>query len=275
MCVNLHQYPLVELTNGKKKVLFNYGVVVENRDFTPFNELEKDWNFSILGYVPSKHPYFNQAVKEYGVKKFLKYIGVPCGQCEDCLKAKARGWAFRILKEASQFDNNFFITLTYDDEHLPSRISKNGLFTCQSLVKSEISDFNKKLKVNLNRKKLNSGFRFYGVGEYGSQTYRPHYHVIYFNLEIPDLKFYNYDKQSGSILFTSEFLDNIWKKGHVIIGAVDIGSACYVARYCDKKLNRTKDEKIILSNFLEPEFNVMSRRPGIGAFYMDKLANKL
>ena len=115
MCVNLTQYPLVELDTGKKKVLFNYGVVIENRDFESFNDLVNGWNCAILGLVPKNHPYFNRAVKEYGVKKILKYTGVPCGKCEECLKARARGWAFRILKEASNYENNFFITFTYDD----------------------------------------------------------------------------------------------------------------------------------------------------------------
>ena len=270
MCVNLTQYPLVELDTGKKKVLFNYGVVIENRDFEPFNDLVHDWNYAIAGLVPTKHPYFNRAVKEYGVKKILKYTGVPCGKCEECLKARARGWAFRILKEASNYENNFFITFTYDDEHLPGRVSKNGLVN-PTLLKDEISNFNKKLKTYLHRKKLNSGFRFYGVGEYGSTTFRPHYHVIYFNLDIPDLEFYNYS--NGQLLFNSKFLDSIWNKGHVVIGAVDVGSACYVARYVDKKQNRSKDEKRLLDEFLCPEFSVMSRRPGIGADYMEKLVN--
>ena len=98
-----------------------------------------------------------------------------------------------------------------------------------------------------------------------------HYHVIYFNLDIPDLEFYNCS--NGQLYFNSKFLDSVWKKGHVVIGAVDVGSACYVARYVDKKQNRSKYEKILLSDFVEPEFSVMSRRPGIGSFYMEKLVN--
>ena len=172
MCVNLSQFPLVELEDGKKKVLFNYGVVIENRDFTPFNDLILDWNCAIAGMIPVKHPYFNRAVKEYGIKKFINYTAVPCGKCEECLKARARGWAFRILQEASQYENNFFITFTYDDEHLPKRLHNKVL--AASLVKDEISKFNKALKTYLKRKGLESGFRFYGVGEYGSSTFRPH-----------------------------------------------------------------------------------------------------
>ena len=263
MCVNLTQYPLVELEDGKKKVLFNYGVVVENRDFISFDEYTLDWNRALKGSANREN--FNRAVKEYSVKKFLKYTCVPCGICEECLKARARGFAFRILKECEQYENNYFITFTYDDEHIP----KNGSYF--TLVKDEISKFNKQLKTYLKRKGLNSNFRFYGVGEYGSTTFRPHYHVIYFNLDIPDLEFYNYD--NGNILFNSKFLSDVWKKGHVVVGAVDVGSACYVARYCDKKLNRPKEEKMKIAEIICPEFSVMSRRPGIAASYMEKLEN--
>lgn len=170
MCVNLTQFPLVELEDKKRKVLFNYGVIMENRGFESFDSLERDWNFALLGL--SRRDSFNRAVKEYGVKKFLKYTCVPCGHCEECLKSKARGWAFRILKEASQYDNNFFITFTYDDEHLPYKAINKGFVN--TLVKDEISKFNKTLKMYLKRKGLESGFRFYGVGEYGSNTFRPH-----------------------------------------------------------------------------------------------------
>ena len=138
MCVNSSVYPLVKLTDGKRKVLFNYGVIVENRDFTPFDDLKLDWRYALKGL--SKRQSFNDVVKHYGIIDFEKYTSVPCGKCEDCLKSKARGWAFRILKEASLYENNFFLTLTYDDDHLP--YSKAGINT---LVKDEISKTNPNL----------------------------------------------------------------------------------------------------------------------------------
>ena len=266
MCVQLGLYPLVELETGKRKVLLNYGVAIENRDFEALNKTELSWRLALKGRSLSEN--FNLAVKKYGITKFERFVNVPCGHCEQCLKSKARGWAFRILKEAEKYNNNFFITFTYDDEHLP--VSYHNQVLCNTLVKDEISKFNKKLKTYLRRKGLNSDFRFYGVGEYGSNTLRPHYHVIYFNLDLPDLKFYNYS--NGNLIFTSEFLNNLWSKGFVEVGAVDIGSACYVARYCDKKLDRPDAQKVVLSSYgIVPEFSVMSRRPGIASDYLDKV----
>ena len=72
MCVYLTQYPLVELWNGKRQVLFNYGVIIENRDFEPLNNLERSWNYAIKGRS-FMHPNFNQAVHDYGIEKFIKY----------------------------------------------------------------------------------------------------------------------------------------------------------------------------------------------------------
>ena len=170
MCIQRGLYPLVELDNGKRKVLLNFGVVIENRDFTPLNNLALEWRKAKIG-LSNFHAY-NDAIKHYGIKSFEKFVNIPCGHCEECNKSKARGWAYRILEEAKKYDNNFFLTFTYDDSFLP--LVKNDFGIMNTLVKNEISKFNKKLKTYLKRKNLRSDFRFYGVGEYGSKTLRPH-----------------------------------------------------------------------------------------------------
>ena len=47
------------------------------------------------------------------------FIQVPCGQCYGCRLQYSREWANRCMLEASEYSSNFFLTLTYDDEHLP------------------------------------------------------------------------------------------------------------------------------------------------------------
>ena len=160
-------FPLVDLDNGKRKVMFNHGIIIENRDFTPINERLFEWRLGLKGL--SRFELINRDIKKYGVVDIEKFVNVPCGKCEECLKSRARGWAFRILKEAEKYQENYFITFTYDDNNLP--IAKNGFNT---LVKDDISKFNKHLKTYLHRNKKRSDFRFYGVGEYGSNTLRPH-----------------------------------------------------------------------------------------------------
>ena len=93
-------------------------------------------------------------------------------------------------------------------------------------------------------------------------------------MPLDDLEFLKYD--NGYPTFTSKFLSSIWKKGNISIGFVDIGSACYVARYVDKKQDRSKQEKEkILEMGVVPEFSNMSRRPGIGADYLEKIKSNI
>lgn len=266
MCLNSSVFPLVRLKNGKRKVLFNCDFKVTTVDeFNSIKEQIKQLQYSTLGI--SKSVYLNKIMKQYDVKQIEDLIAVPCGKCEECLKANARAWSIRILQEAKQYKNNYFITFTYDDEHLP---------LYGSLVKDEISNFNKKLKTYLQRNNCNSDFRFYAVGEYGSQTFRPHYHVIYFNLDLPDIKLWR-KNDLGDFIFKSSFLEKVWCKGQIEIGSVSVESASYVARYCDKKKkNLTKEDLENMKLFhLEPEFSRMSRRPGIGANYIEQLVNNI
>lgn len=272
MCLRGSVFPLVRLKNGKRKVLFNLDYKITNvDDYNNIKGLISGINFSIrykndIYYKPG-YQYLKKVMKNEGVEKLEDLIAVPCGHCEDCLKANARAWSIRILEEAKQYKNNYFITLTYDDEHLPL----NG-----SLVKDEISKFNKKLKTYLNRLGMNSYFRFFGVGEYGSQTFRPHYHVIYFNLDLPDIRLWR-KNELGQFIFRSDFLESCWSMGNIEIGSVSVQSACYVARYCDKKKkNLTREDLDLMKKFnLEPEFSCMSRRPGIGANYIVNLIDNV
>lgn len=166
-----------------------------------------------------------------------------------------------MLESMIQKDN-YFLTLTYDD-----------FSNDDQLHKDDLQAFNKKLKTYLSRKNKDSSFRFYSVGEYGLKTFRPHYHGIYYNLPLDDLLFYKID--NGNIYYTSEFLNSIWNKGFVIVGAVDVASACYVARYCDSKLYTNESIEALVDAGYQAPFNLMSRRPGIGAYHYDFIKNKI
>ena len=58
-------------------------------------------------------------------KEAIANLTLPCGNCLGCRMARSRQWGVRILHEASLHENNMFITLTYDDEHLPIDESVN------------------------------------------------------------------------------------------------------------------------------------------------------
>ena len=247
------------MPDGKRRILFSSGIVLDNRfSFDDLVKKEKE-----LKEV-KKYSYYDG---EIGLVEagFEKFVSVPCGMCRECLTQRARDWSFRIMKECEIHDDNWFITLTYDDEHIP----KNMM-----LDKNAISSFNKNLKSALRYAGFDSTFRFYGVGEYGGQTARPHYHVIYFGLPIPDLKFVTKTKD-GNLIFDSDFIKKVWDNGFITIEGVSIGSACYVARYCDKKKRLNKLEKAVLEEKgIVPEFSRMSNRPGIGAHFLDTAIDK-
>ena len=91
---------------------------------------------------------------------------VGCGQCIHCRANRRREWVLRILLELEKHEFNTFLTLTYDDVHLPAD---------QSLKTEHLTNFFKRL-----RYKVDYPIRYYAVGEYGEETERPHYHVALF-----------------------------------------------------------------------------------------------
>lgn len=188
-------------------------------------------------------------------KPVYEYTLVPCGNCIGCKLDYAKQWAIRCMLESSFYQSNYFITLTYDEEH-----------NTRNLIKEDLQKFIKKLRTYLSRENKPE-IRFFGSGEYGTTTMRPHFHVIIFNLVLEDLKLYK-RTPNGDTLYTSEFINNIWQKGYAIIGEVTFQSCGYVARYCMKKFKANDMKDFGFNN----EFVLMSRRPGIGYGYF--LENK-
>lgn len=254
MCVNLCFYPLVKDTiTGKQRVVFSS--VFDLYEYDQLKNMSHDYFINTI--VKSK-----RILGLASTERFVKLVQIPCGFCSECLNQKAKSTTYRIMKEVGEHESNWFVTLTYDDEHLPLNYS---------LVQDEISKFNKKLKVYLKRAGKKSDFRFYGVGEYGGETARPHYHIIYFGLELDDLKVYS-KNDYGHLLFNSDFLTNVWSKGHVVIGEVDVATAAYVARYTEKKQLQSKEEKEKLKKLgFVPEYCRQSMNPGIGANFLNKI----
>ena len=51
-------------------------------------------------------------------------LALPCGKCDGCILARRKMWALRCYCESLYHKRNCFITLTYDDEHLPNKLDK-------------------------------------------------------------------------------------------------------------------------------------------------------
>jgi len=207
---------------------------------------------------------FTSALSEAAAKSFRdglllpdfvrdSVLTVPCGVCMGCRLERSRQWATRCMHEASLYEDNCFITLTYNDENLP----KDG-----SLDKKHFQSFMKRLRSCYADTKI----RFYGCGEYGDNFHRPHYHACLFNFDFPDKLLW---KRSGvDPLYTSDSLERLWGMGFCTIGTLTFDSAAYVARYCTKKVNGSAAVDYYAGR--QPEYAVMSLKPGIGYGWYDK-----
>jgi len=186
---------------------------------------------------------------------------VPCGKCLPCQKKRRSEWSLRLEHEFLYSDSAFFITLTYDDYNIPK--TKENYKT---LKKTDLQSYIKRLRndhvkyvtkeLNISKKQVKNvskPIRYYAVGEYGTKTRRPHYHLILFNYDITNLA----------------PLTNQWKNtktgyklGFADIGTVTSASINYVTKYMFKQFNRKTDKR-------QPPFSLMSKKPIIGHAYLE------
>lgn len=201
------------------------------------------------------------------------FIEIPCGHCIGCRLDYSKMWADRCMLELQHHGCNWYVTLTYDDDHLPRReyldTDSGEVRESCSLMKRDVQLFNKRLRKALAAEGSDSSrMRYYVAGEYGEISGRPHYHGIYYDLPLNDLVFYKRNRQ-GDFLYISPWLTKIWKNGNVVVGEVTYDSCAYTARYITKKLNGPA-AKIYSDLNIDREFTVMSLRPTIGREWFDK-----
>lgn len=188
-------------------------------------------------------------------------VKLPCGKCVGCQKRGTQDWLVRCVHEAQMHEASSFVTLTYSQEKLP--------------VDGSLDHRHWQLFAKRVRKELGP-FRFLMCGEYGGQTLRPHYHALMFGRPWPKDRVV---KDAGAdSLFQSDQLDRLWGLGLASHGSVTPRSVAYVARYSVKKLGARKlHERFdpITGEVWEvqPEYQKMSRRPGLGSTWFDAYMN--
>lgn len=173
-----------------------------------------------------------------------RYVG--CGQCMYCRINRSRVWQHRMMLEAMSHDYSAFVTLTYDDDNVPL----DG-----NLDPSEMQRFLKRIRRRYEPKKI----RYYGVGEYGDMSWRPHYHLALFGVCVTD----------------ENVVEESWPKGFVYLGELTSQSARYMTNYVTKGLsvsNSVTEEKL---QGRTPEFARMSLKPGLGVKTIEKIAEDL
>lgn len=202
-----------------------------------------------------------------------KSILIPCGKCINCRLRKSREWANRMMCEAKYHQESYFITLTYDDEHIEHLKryivddDTGEALPVLSLSKKDAQDWQKRLRINSERRD-GSKLRFYTAGEYGSNTHRPHIHAIVFGLHLDDLEPLR-KSQLGHQYFTSEFIEKSWDNGFSLVAPITWETCAYVARYITKKIDGEYKDFYSIFN-IEPEFSLMSLKPAIGREYYDE-----
>lgn len=187
-------------------------------------------------------------VNDFGQE--LQYILVPCGKCFACQSNRRSAWSFRLWCECLKQPSSLFVTLTYDDDHLP----KNN-----NLCIHDLQTFIKRLRKNY---KLHDdrSIKYFACGEYGSHTLRPHYHAILFGLPLSDgLDFIN---------VWSKRLFETWQNGFVSVAPLNGSRIGYCTKYILKgDLTRKKYQEL----GIVPPFMVCSRRPSIGLSYLEEI----
>lgn len=168
-----------------------------------------------------------------------------------------------MYHEAMGHDANSFITLTYDDAHLPL----DG-----SISKRAMQLFWKRL-----RKATGAKIRYFCCGEYGDDKGRPHYHAIIFGWDFSSDR-YLWANRRGRPTYRSPTLELVWPYGSSEIGTVTPASAGYCARYCLKKITGKPAEAYygrphpVTGEIFQvmPEFATMSSKPGLGGAWFDQ-----
>lgn len=224
-------------------------------------------------YVPSLSNYREKSVLR------SKSIEIPCGKCDGCRIEKSRQWADRCMLEMKYHESSYFVTLTYDQAHVPlswyADPATGEARQIMTLQKRDLQLFFKRLRKNLGQK-----VRYFACGEYGSIGYRPHYHAIIFGLVLDDLVSSG-QSMEGFPYYESAALESCWKApprdrpndersliGMVCVAEASWETCAYTARYVQKKLDGVAAQHYVDHN-IEPEFAVMSRKPGIGRQYFD------
>lgn len=174
-------------------------------------------------------------------------LPVGCGQCLPCRIQRRRLWAHRQIMESMCHGDSIFVTLTYDEKTVPT--NSEG---AQVLSREDFTNWLKRL-----RERVGYGvFRYFGCGEYGPATWRPHYHVNLFGLSV----------------YHHRDIQETWGQGFTSVFPFEGGRAQYCAEYTVKKMTRVGDWRL---DGRTPEFAAMSRNPGIGKPFVIEIAKRL
>lgn len=208
---------------------------------------------------------------------------IPCGQCIGCRLEYSRQWANRGYLESLLHDENWFITLTYNDEkiYIPDfmKTSEGKIYYNDGSWKGclrprDLQLFFKRLRTKIGK------FSYMACGEYGSEGERPHYHAILFGAHFEPDTMYNAKIINHEFYYQNRIIEECWTeeqgrgKTGESLGFSNISNAtwnniAYTARYITKKINGIYSEDQYCSKGQIKEFLRTSRKPAIGKEYFN------
>lgn len=248
------------------------------------------WETALDGhkYHPAKIFSSNQLENyDFQTLSHYKYEQINCGQCIGCRLDYSRDWANRGYLESLYWKNNYFVTLTYDEDHVPmvdEMTTESGITFTELddlewkgiLIPKDFELFIKNLRQIMKRKYNFENIRYMGCGEYGNEEKRPHYHFILFNCNIPTEDFYETHISNGNTSYKSHIIDQAWSyKGLTQIEEANWNTIAYVARYITKKINGKQSEEYYAAQGQIKEFFRTSLKPGIGYQYYEDHKNEI
>lgn len=192
----------------------------------------------------------------------------PCRKCIPCLLARQKAWVSRLVEELRNHDYNYFVTLTYDDAHLP--VDENGEMCFDKL---HIMKLNKDMRKRFQQGKLRNPvetfilgspeflelpkglkFQYYVTSEYGPTTQRPHYHGVWYGL--PE-----------SLPLVEVLFRTLWPYGFVSVFPANEGAAGYISKYL---VSDGVGKDSYHGNGMPP-FSLMSK--GLGKSYIARMGD--
>lgn len=265
-------FRLYDISTGETKRIISRAEVMQNLELNPNNIR---WQLSKMN-------------AHYLTKNMLVQT-IPCKNCWACNLNYSAEWATRNMLETLEHDHNYFITLTYDEEHLPIpetmsykevyemdthnievpvTIENDGTWIDGTLYPDHVKRFINSIRKHFERQGIYN-IRYFYCGEYGSETQRPHYHMLLYGVPMDLSQNYSWhiDKNHKEH-WKNPLIDKYWPYGMHDIANIEWSSAAYVSRYCTKKLNfEPRSDKWYAEQGKLKEFIRMSRMPGIGMNY--------
>lgn len=174
-------------------------------------------------------------------------VPVPCGKCLDCRKAFQTEWIFRLEQEAKRTVCPCFVTLTYDNDHLPIMADPETGELLSVVSKRDFQLFMKRLR-KIGGDDLKN-CRYFAIGEYGSKYNRAHMHAI---IIAPSIH---------SAAQLDKYVKQAWQNGFVATKFATRKQFHYVCKY----MNKIDDRR----HLVKP-FRLFSRSIGLN-FLTDRM----